>query len=422
VALSGARLDAVGLTGRETQVIAEVQHLDGITRLLLTAGTAFPYDRTSLRLNGNVALATHGELTREDLGSGDSRLVWQQFKLSKPPLTHVSAANETGRRSTLEVRISDVLWHEVAALAFAGPDDTVYEVRHSDEGAVWVRFGDGITGRRLPTGALNVKASYRCGIGAAGEVADEAISLLKTRPLGVRAVVNPSPATGSAERETLEGARLNAPASVRTMGRIVSLTDYADFALGFAGIGKARVQELWSGQQKVVHLTVAPVADADLTDSDPLILNLAAAIEKVRDPGRPLIIQPAVRRLFQMQASIGTHPDYLPADVAVAAQATLEAAFGYPVRGLGQSVSAAEIIAALHRVPGVVLVDLDTLALIEDGAALATVGTALDAFLPAHTARGPGQRALPGAGYVPAELLTLLPSAVVLIVTEAVDA
>lgn len=420
VSLSGARNDAEGITGRETHIIDEVQHIDGITRLLLAGETAWPYDRTTLRINANVALATHGEAVAEDLGNGDARLTFQTFTLKKPPLTYVSAANETGRASTLKVRVDGALWQETAALGNAGPEDPVYEVRQSDDGKAHVRFGDGKTGRRLPTGSLNVKAEYRSGIGLAGEVPEEAISQLKTRPLGVRAVVNPSPATGSADPETLESARETAPGTVKTLGRIVSLTDYADFARSFAGVGKAQARELWSGQNKVIHVTVAPEADAELTASDPLMSNLADAMAKARDPSRPLILQPYARRFFALTAKIYPDPAYRSEDVTLWARQEIEALFGYDARKLAQSVSAAEVIAALHRAAGVVSVDLDALEVLLDGSATGSVAVELSSVLPSLPATGPGQRGHRD-DFAPAQLLTVLPSAVSLTIMEVAN-
>ncbi len=421
VSLSGARRDAEGIMGRETHIISEIQHVDGVTRLLLQGATAYPYDRATVRINANVALATHGERVEEDLGSGDARLTFQTFTLKKPPLTFVSAANETGRASTLEIRVDGMLWEEIGGLGLAGAEDAVYEVKREDDGTTRVRFGDGRTGRRLPSGELNIKAVYRSGIGLKGEVAAEAISQLKTRPLGVRAVVNPSPATGSADPESLDLARMNAPATVKTLGRIVSLTDYEDFAAAFAGVGKAQARELWSGQEKLVHLSIAPEADGELEESDTLMVNLVAAIEKVRDPARPVIVQPYQRRLFAMTAHLDIDPAYLAEDVILWARAVLEERFGYDARLLAQSVSAAEVIAALHAAKGVVSADLDALAILMDGSTVETTGATLQSVLPALPALGPGQRGT-GDTFTAAELLTVLPSAITISVNEAAHA
>jgi predicted phage baseplate assembly protein len=268
---------------------------------------------------------------------------------------------------------------------------------------------------------LNITAEYRAGIGFDGEVPEAAVSQLKTRPLGIRGVVNPSPATGAADRELLESARRNAPGTIKTLGRIVSLTDYEDFASAFAGIGKAQARELWSGQQKVVHLTIAPEADAELTASDPLIVNLANAIARVRDPARPLVLQAYERRYFTIAARIEADPAYLPEDVATWARQSIQRLFGYQARSLTQPVSAAEVIAALQATTGVVAVDLDLLAILLDGSTAATTGIDLAAVLPALPALGPGQRGQRNA-FTAAQLLTVLPSAITLTIMETVDA
>lgn len=417
VSISGERSDAESLVDSETLTVADVVHIGGHTRLLLEAGPDYSYVRSSVRVNANLALATHGELFAETLGSGDSSKSNQLFTLAKKPLTFVSAATPEGRASTLEVRVDGILWHEVGSLYDAGPYDRVYEVRIDDDGSTRIRFGDGERGHRLPTGTLNVAAQYRTGLGAAGEVADEAIILLKTRPLGVRAVVNPSAASGSAEPETLDEARVRAPQSVRTLGRVVSLTDYQDFALAFAGIGKARADTLWSGQEQVVHLTVAPATDSLMDEEAPVLDSLRSAVDLVRDGTDKVLIAPYARRYFQLSARLYKHSDHLAADVEAAAREALAAGFGYGARDIARPVSAAEAVALLQAVPGVVGVDLDVLALIDGSDPEAEGPGTLATVLPAFPARL--LSAEEGGGTAPAELLTILESAIDIVVEEA---
>ena len=83
------------------------------------------------------------------------------------------------------------------------------------------------------------RRSYRIGIGSAGNVAAGAITTLIDRPLGVSGVTNPLPATGGQDAQSVDDIRANAPLSVLTLGRAVSITDYQNFAATFAGIAKA---------------------------------------------------------------------------------------------------------------------------------------------------------------------------------------
>src|SRR6185295_6720744 len=112
--------------------------------------------------------------------------------------------------------------------------------RIADDGTVTVQFGDGITGARVPTGTENVSAKYRVGIGLEGMLAANQLNLLMSRPLGLKEVTNPTPPTGAEDPEKLDQARENAPLTVLTLERIVSLPDFEDFSRAFGGIGKAQ--------------------------------------------------------------------------------------------------------------------------------------------------------------------------------------
>ncbi|MBL8651934.1 MAG: putative baseplate assembly protein [Sphingopyxis sp.] len=416
ISIAGDRSDADGLASRETLTVSDVVHIGGFTRLLLKSGPEYAYRRPSVTVNANMAAATHGETYEEQLGSGDAAQIFQHFKLTKAPLTYVSAENATGRASSLTIRVDGLLWHEVSTLYDAGPDDRVYAVRGEDDGSSWVQFGDGLRGSRLPTGQLNIVASYRAGIGLAGEVADEAIIQLKTRPLGIRSVINPSRAGGSAAPESLGDIRLAAPRDVKTLGRIVSLIDYRDFAANFAGVGKAQAAQLWSGAKQIVLVSITGTSDVILEGNAPLIANLQAAADDARDRAHRLVVLPAARRFFQLAARLFHHADYRAEDVELAAKAALLDAFGFARRNIGQVVSAAEAIAALQAVPGVVGVDLDQLALIADG------GSPLPAASLATVLPAQGARLLPPADddeFAAAELLTLLEAGIALTVEAA---
>jgi hypothetical protein len=403
ISIRGERTDLDGITDSETLISKDILHIGGRTRLLLENGLANSYRRTTVTLNANVVKATHGETQREILGSGDAAATNQRFKLAKAPLTYVSAANAKGRASTLEVRVDDVRWHEVASLFDAAPDAPVFAVRHEDDGTTWVVFGDGRHGRRLPTGTNNVTATYRAGTGHAGEVGDETIIQLRTRPLGLRAVTNPSPASGSAEPEASELIRSNAPRTVRTLGRIVSVRDYQDFAETFPGIGKARVDVVWSRQQQVAYLSVGPETDTVFDAAAETLTNLTKSIEDNRDLRASLLVGQCARSYFELRAKVQYHADYLADLVLADIEAMLLDHFGYEARAIAQPVAAAEIIAAFHRVPGVVGVDLDALAIAGgDDPEVPTLST----ILPARPAQTSGDTILA------AELLTILPSGI----------
>ncbi len=319
------------------------------------------YDRASAVLLGNVAYATHGESVAERLGSGDGARPFQRFTLKQQPLTHTPDASPDGGSSTLEVRVGDLRWTEVPTLFGRGPRDRVFVTRRQDDGATTVQFGDGSEGARLPTGRENVRATYRKGIGREGNVRVRQVSQLLTRELGVRDVVNPLAATGGMDPQERDDARQNAPVTVLTLDRVVSLRDYEDFARAFAGVSKAEGVWTWDGRRRGVFLTLAgPDGDA-LPEDGAVMPNLLAALAEAGDPYVPVRAASYRSVRFRVKASLRHHPDHLAEDVLRAAEAALAVRFGFGERAFGRPVWRGDVIATLQNVPGVESLDLDLL-------------------------------------------------------------
>ena len=315
--------------------------------------------RKTVTINANVASATHGETVTEILGAGDATQLFQSFKLRQPPLTHVSADTDTGTASTLEVRVNDLLWTEVTSFYGHGPNERIYITRLDDDGDTTVIFGDGRTGARLPTGENNVTAEYRRGIGSDGLVKANQISQLMSRPLGLKGATNPTASQNAGDREPLSEARNNASLTALTLGRVVSLRDYEDYARAFAGIAKADATWAWSGEQRHVLVTVAgPKGTAVQADSK-LHKNLIGALRKFGDPHTPIQVVSFVPRWFRLQAKIKVSEEYLAEKVLAAVEEKLREEFSFDARSFGQAVGFSEVVAVMHRVDGVFAVDVD---------------------------------------------------------------
>jgi hypothetical protein len=338
-----------------------VTHDRDRTTLTLAAPLAHVYDRASTRVNANVARATHGETVNEVLGSGDAREPNARFALRGAPLTHVSAATPTGRRAELAVRANDLLWQEMPSLYARGPSERVYEIRVDDDARASVLFGDGIEGARLPSGDHNVRATYRKGLGLAGNVAAGKITNLLSRPLGVTGASNPSPATGGQDPETTDQARSNAPLTVLTLERAVSIRDYRDFARAFAGVAKAHALWIPSGPARGVFLTIAGERGAAVAETSDTFVNLQSALRLYGDPLMPLVLKSYRDARFQLRASVKVAEDADATLVLPQIEARLRTAFGFDARGFGQGVSVDEMSAACHAVAGVVAVHVTEL-------------------------------------------------------------
>jgi predicted phage baseplate assembly protein len=400
------RLVAVGGTDAATgEAAAEVRAVRAVntgargSTLVLDRALDRAYAPASVRVNANVAPATRGETRGELLGGGDARRPWLRLRLSGAPLTYVPAPTPSGGRGTLTVRVGGVAWTEVADL-YGQPDGApVYTVRHDDAGTATVEFGPR---SRPPTGTANITASYRTGIGVAGNVAAGAAQVPLSRPLGLRSVTNPTAATGGADPERLDDARANAPCTVRSIGRIVSLRDYEDFARAYAGIAKARADTVWSGQRRAVHLTVAGDGGAPLGPDSATIVNLRAAVDAARHPDHTVRVADYDPVTFDLGAGLQLDPALPAADVLAAASAAVLDAFSFARRGFGQPVLVSEVLAVLHGVPGVTGVVLDRLRSTRGAAGADPVDV-------------PARRAGWSAGAVlPAQLVTADPAGVAL--------
>lgn len=329
------------------------------TTLQLASPLAHVYDRATVRINANVAAATHGETVSELLGSGDATIPYQRFVLSQRPLTYVSANTATGSVSSLKVYVNDVWWEEVPFLFGHGPTDRIYVTQRDDEGRTTIRFGDGLTGARLPTGQNNVRAEYRKGTGLSGLVDAGKISQLLSRPLGLKDVANPAAPQGAEDPETRDGARKNAPLTVLTLDRAVSLQDYEDFSRAFAGIAKAQAVWVWDGRIRSVFLTVSGPDGQELDETGAVISSLKEVLRTYGDPFVAFTIKSYRKALFQVHGSVTVDADHVADTVLSAIHEDLRVRYAFDAREFGQPVALSQVVAAIQAVPGVVAVDID---------------------------------------------------------------
>jgi hypothetical protein len=397
VAITGIRADQKGRTTSEVVAITGLSLVDGYTVIEVDPALAGTYVRASVTINANLADATHGESTSEVLGSGDATTPFQRFVLKQPPLTYVSAATASGTRSTLTVRVDGVAWTELEWLAYAGPTAKVFTVVPGADGRTYVQFGDGVNGARPGSGTNNIVAEYRHGIGQAGLARAGQISTLLSRPLGLKAVANPTASTGAADPETIGAARTNAPVTVKTLDRIVSLSDVRDFAAASAGIAKASASWVWDGTRSVACVTVAGTGGAQVQPGSDEFTNLLTAMLDAADGTLVVALCTHVPVTFTVAATITPDPSLVDTDVLAAVKAALAAAFSFDARQLAQPVFASEVIAVVQEVPGVVAMTLD---------GFARVGQAATPPPEVAIASAP---TLGSAGLIGAELLTLAP-------------
>lgn len=379
-----------------------IAHERDRTVLELASALTNVYDRPAATFCANIARATHGETVSEIAGSGNAAAAGQRFMLKQSPQTYISAATGNGRASTLSVRVDGLLWKEVPTLFEQDSRAHVYSLRQDNDNRTIVQFGDGAEGSRLPTGQDNIRLTYRKFLGSGGNLAAGRLTTLLGRPLGVKTVNNVTAASGGEDAESIEDARRNAPSTMLTLGRTVSLQDYTDFSRNFAGIDKAQATWTGSGTARSIFVTVAGPDGAAISPNSDTMINLTGALRDYGDPLVPLTVKSYSPVLFKISAAITVSDAADEATVLAAVDTSLHDHYAFGARDFGQAVSIDEVMAVIHSVSGVVAADVDLLYRADPGATPDLIGR-LFAF-PAQQ-QGDGTTA-------PAELLTLDPGPV----------
>lgn len=108
-----------------------------------------------------------------------------------------------------------------------GGGGRVFLLDERPDGTPYIKFGDGIFGRKLNSGEL-ITISYRTGGGSAGNIPEQTLNKVVSTSSIVSSVTNNADFSGGADAQTIEQLRELIPASLRTLDRAVSEQDYSD--------------------------------------------------------------------------------------------------------------------------------------------------------------------------------------------------
>lgn len=330
-----------------------VTRLEGST-LVLARDMASGFTRGNTFIAGNVVLFGHGENKGEKvLGSGDATRASQSFVLAEAGVSFVAdPAQSAGVRAAMDLTVTGRRWRQVESFASSGPTDPHYTVHMTEAGYLLVTFGDGVNGRRLPTGVNNVRAVFRSGAGLGGNL--PAGSLVKpARPHRlVEKVRQPLPATGGNDREGAESLRENAPATLLTLERAVSLDDFAWLATGQSSVWQARAfsRPAGLGRNDKVEVVVVPAGGGELgtlaaTLTDFLVAHALPEVEVTVVPYEP--------RTFSLEVLLTVETGRNPDLVTAAVKSALQDAFSLRKRKLGQDLFLSEVYQVVEETTGV---------------------------------------------------------------------
>jgi hypothetical protein len=357
----GAHLLVSGGGSAEAARISLVSEGGGKTLVSLARALEEAYPLGDTVIYGNAVPVTHGAGAPEEvLGSGDPSHPGQRFLLRRSPLAFVpDPTAERGVRAAVEVFVGDERWREVSTLATSGASDQHYVLDIDENERVFVQFGDGVFGAQPASGRNNIRARYRVGHGRAGNVAAGSIVQMPQALPFLESTFNGTDAGGGAERESPSDARRSMQHRVRTLGRAVSLVDYADLALTFSGIAKARADWELQGARRGVLLTLAAAGGA--TPSTELKEALYGFFAERSAAGERLRIRDHRNLPVRLALDVTVQSNFLQGDVlrrlwqALGAEDSGEARgyFHFDARALGEDLFLSSIYRLVEATRGV---------------------------------------------------------------------
>lgn len=330
--------------------------------------TDFPNEKPVITVYGNLADATEGKSGPSvPLGNGDSRQIFQTFKLPKKPLTyHLSAEASPPETPELQIYVNDQLWQLAASFFGRGPKEEIYIVREDAAGDSWVQFGDGKTGARLPSGVKNVLAQFRTGTGAFGALQAETKVQAGAKLKRLDQVQMPAIATGGSEPEDAENARAAAPGKIQSLDRLVSLQDFESEAAAIAGV--ARASAAWQLVDNIPAVAITVLMETGRAGELESVRGNLAKSNSGRGPHRfPIIVVPGRRQYLHIRATFALDPRFreepVKASIATALGVNFGKAgngeapaglFGLRQRRFGEREYATRIEGVIQNVAGVV--------------------------------------------------------------------
>lgn len=332
----------------------------------------FPNENPVVTVYGNLISATQGKTQAEVvLGSGDRRQIFQTLALPKAPLTYLLDVTQTPAQvPELRVSVEGIEWRRVDSFFNCLPDDAVYIVREDEDDKSYVQFGDGKTGRRLPSGLNNVTAVYRVGQGAYGELKSGTNPSATGKLTNFAKLFLPAPATGGCGHEDGDNARVAAPGKMQSLGRIVSLADVQAEALAIPHVIKARAA--WSAPEGVPLVRLTVLTESGSTADLQAVSDSMRTFNRCRGPARyPIDVVQGIRQYAYLKLEVGFDAARREKDVKAAIKTALglageegngidgsEGLFGLKQREFGQGAHSSQIVAAVQNATGVTWVKL----------------------------------------------------------------
>jgi hypothetical protein len=270
----------------------------------------------------------------------------QSFKLNNHP---VILPRNPDSQENIRVEVDSgggfQVWQKKGTLLYSHSNDSHFIVTVNESDEADIIFGDGNFGQ-IPPAGMAVRATYLIGGGEAGNVGPNTITKDKSN-VSVK-VINPQAASGGADRESIEHARLHAPRVYRSLGKAVTAADYAALAENVPGVARAvAVSPSWD------YVDLYIVAAGGFVLNDELRARLLRYFEDRRMVTTLVSVRQPVFVNINLAIEIDVEPTFYLVDVQRRVEEALNDLFLIDKLKFGQTFYLSKVFEAIEDVSGV---------------------------------------------------------------------
>jgi len=259
--------------------------------------------------------ARYEVVTRQQGSASPLRGVLCPFPSSPLAYRATTPGGDLPTRTTAQVTVQGFAqpWQEQSDLIESQAEHKHFTVETDELGGSSIRFGDGVNGAALPSGAF-VRCRYRVGQGRNGNVGADSIVSFDDASGAVRKVWNPFDVTNGRDPEPVAEIVRRVPEAYRQPQLCAGPLPYPPKrAEELPGVSHAKARYAWTGSWRTVRVAIDPVGTTVLTE--PLRRAIADHLEAVRLIGEDLEVRPASYVPLDIRMTLCAQAAYWPEDL-----------------------------------------------------------------------------------------------------------
>lgn len=181
-------------------------------------------------------------VNKENVGISDGTAYQKYTTSQSPALDYDSSVSGRFNEDVVKVFVgeSSEEWTRVDNFLLSKPDSKHFTFSIDDNGNGVIEFGNDLSGK-IPPNKSKIKCTYRVGGGEYTNVGANTITEYDTAESNLVSTFNPETAlTLGTDAESIEEAKVKAPASLRALDRAVTIRDYADIGIQLDYVSSAQ--------------------------------------------------------------------------------------------------------------------------------------------------------------------------------------